>query len=188
MNPILIINCEVKRFFSLSIIAFGFALTAGIGFMLFKGSSLWWLLGIAFGVFCIYRWTNILRQGGRSMVFLVKEEQLYFTYEQTSLVLDKLEDIKTNNFYTERYKLSEIQNFWRLLRAAMGAVNTDLLYFRYQNEKKQLANLSFHFVDLEERDLNEIAAFLQEHNPNIELGANPPYFGYSPELPSEQTE
>lgn len=170
MNPILIIKCKIKLLPSIAMIVFGLALLLGTGFMIFEGGKLWWLIGAFLGLFCIYHWTNIILKGGRTLVFYVNNNILYFTYAQTKIVVQELEQIKSMTFFTAMYNLAEIQNFWRYIRTANGAVNTDALRLKYQNEKIELADLNYHELRLEENDLNKIALFLIDHNPKIQLG------------------
>lgn len=55
-----------------------------------------------------------------TMVFFVREQQLYFTYSQTKLILSHLDEIKDSSYDTEVYNLAEIHRFWRYILTVNG--------------------------------------------------------------------
>lgn len=170
MNPILIIKCEIKLAASIGMILFGLFLIGVFGMVTYKTSIYWWLIGLAFGLFCVYHWSNIILKGGRTLVFYIKNQVLYFTFENTREVVQQLENIKTADFYTKAYSLEDIQNFWRYIHEVNGAVRNDILYFTYENKKETLADLGYYEVKLDEEDLMKIAKFLLSHSPTIRIG------------------
>lgn len=170
MNPILIVKCEIKLASSIGMILFGILLAGGFGLVTYMISNYWWLIGVAFGLFCVYHWSKIIIKGGRTLVFYVKENILYFTFDPTKEVLVQLENIKTTDHYTSTFPVQEIQNFWRYIVQSSGATTTDILYLKLNGKKEVLADLAYYEVKLKEDDLVKIANFLLSHNPNIQLG------------------
>jgi hypothetical protein len=170
MSPILLVKCKTKIFTSVAMVLFGIACCAVSGFFLFQGLSYWWIIGILFGLFCIVTWINILRKGSMTLVFLVQNGILYFTYERTKVVLEHLDAIKAFEFFSNQYELGRIKNFWRHIQKLNGAVSTDILHIVYDGRQINLADLGMNEVELSEKQLKEIAIFLLSHQPSIAIG------------------
>jgi hypothetical protein len=170
MSPILLLKCKTKILSSISMILFGIALFLGGSFLVYTGGSWWWTILILFGIFCVWTWSSILYKGSMTLVFFVKDELMYFTYDRTKIVLNRLDEIKETKFYTHSFELHSIQNFWRYVLKVNGGTTTDNLHFMYEGEKIELADLNANEVELNDKDLKEIAIFLHAHNPHISIG------------------
>lgn len=105
-----------------------------------------------------------------TLVFLVRNGFLYFTYDRTKVVLEHLDDIEAFEFFTYQFELARIQNFWRYIQKLNGAVSTDILHFVYDGKQINLADLGMNEVNLSEQQLKDIAIFLISHEPRIAIG------------------
>lgn len=170
MKPLLIIKGKIKWLSSILMIIFGVVVFGVAAKFLIDGASWWWLIGIAFGIFCAYNWTMIIIRGSMTLVFFVKDGYLYFTYDRTKIVANNLEEIQATTFVTNTYNLGLIQRFWRYQVTVNQATTSDFLYFLYNGQQLELADLAYHEVKLTKKQVEEIALFLLGHQPNIQFG------------------
>ena len=170
MSPIIITKCKTKPFTAIGMVLFGIFLIAMGAWLIVSGGSWWWLILVLFGVFCLYHWAKILIQGSMSLVLYVDSGNLYVTYDHTKHIITKMEEIKRLEHYTKLYELSKINRFWQYITRTNGVVNSDVLYFLYEQKEEVLADLDYYGATITEEDLNKILHFLLSHNPNIQIG------------------
>lgn len=170
MGPILLIQCKVNIYASIGMIIFGLGAIIIPTWLIYLGYSLWWLLSAALGIFCIYNWTRIILQGSRSLVFYIQNSWLYFSYETSKKIVTKLDQIEKGEFYTSKFELTKLENFWRHIYTSDGNTHEDELWLKYDSEKVRLADLHQLETKLTDNDLLAIAQFLKYHQATIVLG------------------
>ncbi|MGB1247656.1 MAG: hypothetical protein ACPG4Z_02135 [Chitinophagales bacterium] len=154
---------------SLSMILFGLVVTAvSINFII--ESSLWWIIGLLFGLFCIYQWTSILIKGGMSIAMLIRDDILYLTFDRTKKVANNLKEINTATFFTRSYHLYDISRLWKYTFKVNGGTTSEEIKIVYQGQKHTFIDLNEHELKLKDDDLYKIVNFLGHHHPNIQIG------------------